>query len=353
MSTPYASLRRATMEDARQIFQWRNDPWIVSLGTNQQTVSWEEHEQWLRRVLGDADHHMLYIIESECRSLGVVRLDREEETAATTIYLDRGNTGRGFGVQALRQACAAGFRRWPIRCIDASIRRDNDRSLRAFAKAGFFANGDGSKETVRCRLEKPENYQKRLKAFYHPRLEAHGADARAAGWGSAEGQASRLRILLAVADIQHASVLDIGCGLGHLVDELKAQDFQGTYRGIDLLETMVSAANSRHPSRDFAVEDVGTLETESADFVIASGLFTFADEPMLRETVAAMFHACRHAVAFNSLSTKADRREPGEFHADPDETREFCKSVSPHVVLRHDYMPHDFTIYMYRQPQGS
>jgi hypothetical protein len=41
-------------------------------------------------------------------------------------------------------------------------------------------------------------------------------------------------------------------------------------------------------------------------------------------------------------------QEPGEFYADPVEIVRFCRSLTPWVVLRHDYLAHDFTVYLYR-----
>ncbi len=64
--------------------------------------------------------------------------------------------------------------------------------------------------------------------------------------------------------------------------------------------------------------------------------------------IEAMFNIARNAVAFNSLSAWAADKEDGEFYADPHEVLQFCRTVTPWVVLRHDYHSRDFTIYMYK-----
>ena len=131
-------LRSATIDDARTVFAWRNDPWIVSLSSGRHSVTWEEHADWFRRVLADP-RCLLFIIESEGGvGAGTARLERvDEERAVVTIYLLHEFTGRGLGVRALAEACARGFAQWPISAIHASIRRENDRSRKAFKKAGF------------------------------------------------------------------------------------------------------------------------------------------------------------------------------------------------------------------------
>lgn len=132
-------LRPATGDDIRQVFAWRNDPWIVSLGSSRRLVSWEEHAEWFPRVLADPGRLLLICEDEAGVGLGATRLDMVDGDRATvTIYLMREFTGRGLGVQALVQAAALGFARWPIRAIHAYIRTDNRPSRSAFAKAGFL-----------------------------------------------------------------------------------------------------------------------------------------------------------------------------------------------------------------------
>jgi RimJ/RimL family protein N-acetyltransferase len=151
-------LRPATLADARTVFTWRNDPWIVSLSASRATVGWEEHIAWYERVIhGD---HLLHIIESdEGAGMGCVRLDRSGAEAVVTIYLLRPFVGKGIGVLALRQSCAEAFAHWPaLRRIRALIRPDNVPSLRAFAKAGFVNEkcGPTAKEQVEMVLHSPD-----------------------------------------------------------------------------------------------------------------------------------------------------------------------------------------------------
>ena len=194
-----------------------------------------------------------------------------------------------------------------------------------------------------------ERHQQRMREHYLPLLHRHGPTFRAVDWGSSHGQDLRFRVLLEVGDYLRASILDVGCGVGHLVEHLTAHGFQGRYLGIDVLPEMVT--NARKRSSDWRFEEGDILEAGAswtADYVVGSGLFTFSDLDLMKKTVAAMFAACTKGVAFNALSAWADRKEPGEFQADPFATVEFCRTLTPWVTLRHDYMPQDFTIYLYR-----
>ena len=193
----------------------------------------------------------------------------------------------------------------------------------------------------------------RLRRRYVPLLERHGDSHRALDWGSRASQRKRFDVLLGVAPIGRESILDVGCGLGHLVDRLERLDFRGRYLGIDALPEFVSAAHAAHPGWQFRVADICSGEfRKSADYVLASGVFTFATRPLAQEMIRRMFGACRRAVAFNCLSTWADRGKPDEFQGDPIEFVAFCRQLTRNVVLRHEYLPHDFTIYLYKAGAG-
>jgi hypothetical protein len=69
--------------------------------------------------------------------------------------------------------------------------------------------------------------------------------------------------------------------------------------------------------------------------------------------VAAMFERARQAIAFNSLSRWAPDMDVNEFHADPVKVLAICRNLTPWVVLRHDYHPGDFSVYLYHERRRS
>ncbi len=193
-------------------------------------------------------------------------------------------------------------------------------------------------------------------AYYTDRLARYGQDPRALDWGSRASQQRRFAILAEIGELNHAFILDIGCGLADYYEYLAQAGINVCYTGMDITPAMVTAAQARFPQQRFLVGDaLAAVEQlpQGADYVFASGLFTFAHAGVLRQTVQAMFACCRKALAFNSLSAFASEQEPGEFYADPLETLRFCRTLTPWVVLRHDYLPHDFTVYLYREPRPA
>jgi SAM-dependent methyltransferase len=187
----------------------------------------------------------------------------------------------------------------------------------------------------------------------------NGIDPRSLDWGSRESQHLRFSVLAGIGSLQGAHVLDVGCGLGDFYEWLREQGYECDYHGIDITTAMISTARERFPDVRF---DIGTLtgEMEIAvgeyDYVLASGIFyrrQMSAEGFMHRMLGAMYAHSRRGIAFNSLSLWAPDQETGEFYADPLATLEFCRTLTPWVVLRHDYHLRDFTIYLYRERQAS
>ena len=126
--------------------------------------------------------------------------------------------------------------------------------------------------------------------------------------------------------------------------------YDGAYTGIDLLPEMIARARRVHPGARFEAGDIlANAPKLSADYVMASGIFHLGDAALMQRMIATMFGACRTAVAFNSLSSWDEGDTQGDFFcADPLETLAFCRTLTSAILLRHDYLPHDFTIFLFR-----
>jgi len=186
-------------------------------------------------------------------------------------------------------------------------------------------------------------------------LSERGMNAQSLDWASKSSQALRFSVLAQVGDLQHATVLDVGCGLGDFVEWLTEHGVAVDYTGIDITPLMIESARQRFSQGFFHVQNLLRDNGQFAvtyDFVFASGLFYYRQiDPygFLERMVTAMFERCRRALAFNSLSYWAPKLDPTEFHADPLKVLSICKKLTPWVVLRHDYHPHDFSVYLYRE----
>jgi len=189
--------------------------------------------------------------------------------------------------------------------------------------------------------------------YFNSLVEKHGIDPRALDWGGAESQRLRFSILAGIGPLGRASILDVGCGQGDFYGWLAEEKVDVDYHGIDITPAMVDIARARFPGARFDVRNVreDSPAERSYDFVFASGVFYLRrHEPFdfLCRMVEAMFACCRKGAAFNSLSAWAPRKEAGEFYTDPLDVVSFCRTLTPRVILRHDYHPQDFSIFLYK-----
>ncbi len=192
----------------------------------------------------------------------------------------------------------------------------------------------------------------RITKFYDSLVDRYGHDPRACDYGRAESQATKFKVLADVMDLKNKRVLDVGCGFADYADYLRDRFGSVTYVGIDISTRMISEARRLRPNLDLRVCNIlDDTVNGTFDVVTANGIFyLLGDEApgLMHQIIRRMYETAQSAVAFNSLSSWAEIKQPGEFHADPAETMEFCRRCTPWVTMRHDYLPHDFAIYMYR-----
>ena len=189
--------------------------------------------------------------------------------------------------------------------------------------------------------------------FFESRLRRYGDSPKTLGW-SAKGQRRRFEVLADVGNLRGREVLDVGCGLGHFYDFLREGVPDVRYAGLDSSARMIAAARKRIPGVPFEVHNAiaGPLP-RAADFVVASGVLNLEqgdNDAAMRRFLRVCFAACREAAAVNMLSTWADLYDSGRHYYEPLRTARAARRLTRRVVLRHDYLPHDFTLYLYREP---
>lgn len=205
-----------------------------------------------------------------------------------------------------------------------------------------------------------------LAAHYASALERHGVDSsEAVQWSSRETQERRFQVLAEVVPpevLRQASVLDFGCGTGHLLTWLRrAHGYEGRYTGYDISPEMIEAARAVHEGDAQATFEHRDVLREGIDgrfdLVLVSGTFNNAVTDawgFVTDLLRPLAAASDVALAFNALSTYVDYTTDGLTHLCPEDVFRFCKEeLSPRVSLRHDYqikdgvIPFEFTVYVH------
>jgi SAM-dependent methyltransferase len=200
---------------------------------------------------------------------------------------------------------------------------------------------------------KQQGYQQQVVAdFFRFHVQLYGNDWRALGWQSRYTQYRRFAVLAEVGALAQTRLLDVGCGLGDLYGYLQRQGIAVDYTGYDLLSEMVTRAQQRYPDARFERRDVlQGLGTERFDYIVSSGAFNINfghNITAVRQVLRDMVLGCTRGAAINFLKRTPDAsRDPIFHYYDPQDMLAWCQTLCPHVRLREDYLPNDFTLYLY------
>lgn len=197
---------------------------------------------------------------------------------------------------------------------------------------------------------------KDLKAYWDRNAEKYGDTPRALDWGSWESQRMRFEVLSRILpDGYSGSVLDVGCGLGDLYGYLTGR-WEIQYLGIDISEKMLEIAKKKYPEVTFKLHDMTKKLDMKFGYVLLSGSLNKrisldpVDQYKWTETILRnMWGSCKIGMTFNMLSTYADSVAEDDFQYSPERIFKFAQTLSRKVKLDHSYMPHDFTIYIFRE----
>ena len=104
------TLRPATPQDCRRLWEWRNEPDSQRASFNTEPIPYERHEDWFRERMNDPDTLIHLILEAPGREVGYVRFQVSGDDAEISVCVDSGCRGKGYGPAARRQTQHPGHR---------------------------------------------------------------------------------------------------------------------------------------------------------------------------------------------------------------------------------------------------
>lgn len=138
--------RPADLQDAKNIFLWRNDEATRANSVTTAPIPWADHTDWLKSVLEDPGR-VIYMVMSvpldrseRGEPIAVVRFDRlssAEESWRVSLNLRPETRGLGSGRHVLHAACCAFFESHGPHILQAEIHPQNIPSQRVFSAFGF------------------------------------------------------------------------------------------------------------------------------------------------------------------------------------------------------------------------
>ncbi|MFA4966623.1 MAG: class I SAM-dependent methyltransferase [Candidatus Margulisiibacteriota bacterium] len=211
--------------------------------------------------------------------------------------------------------------------------------------------------------------------YYHSLLEKHGDHYLSLDWKNPESQGIRFKVFEDLLTIGNKSphqkfwcgderndfsILDVGCGFGDFYGYLKKAGYKFQYAGYDIAPKIIESARKKYPEARFEVRDIlDDKKPEKFDFVFCCGALNISFDnreahlDFIRSMLLRMFELCNIGVGVNFLSSQAiyhlpddSFREPQYFYSKPEEIIGFVKGITNRFLLRHDYHPADFTVYL-------
>lgn len=194
------------------------------------------------------------------------------------------------------------------------------------------------------------------KNFWTKLAEKYGYSTKSLDYGSDESQKKKFDIITQLGIEDDCSVLDVGCGFGDYFNYLKQCGVKNVrYCGIDITDKMVELAKEKNPSADIKQCNVLDLHDDKKfDYVISVGfnsVKTGHNWETLTQVLDKMWELCKKGIAYGAVSTFAPNQNMYEYtyFVSPIKVIDYVMNNLTHkVVFRHDYMPHDFTIFAYK-----
>jgi 2-polyprenyl-3-methyl-5-hydroxy-6-metoxy-1,4-benzoquinol methylase len=211
--------------------------------------------------------------------------------------------------------------------------------------------------------------KEKIAEYFEGLLEKHGDHYLSLDWKSKESQLVRFSVLLDIISFtdkkEDISILDVGCGIGHFYEFMASNDLikrlKIKYTGIDISKKMVDFAKKKSPKINFQTVDlINDKFGKKFDYVMSSGAFNIrmadvlSHKASVNKMISRMFNISTHGVAVNFLSRSSIYMIPPGMDAEAEkyvyfseeEVIKWVKAVCDRYILRKDYHPGDFTVYM-------
>jgi len=207
-----------------------------------------------------------------------------------------------------------------------------------------------------------ENYNV-IFEHYEKCFDKYGDSHRGVDWPNEEDTYKRYQIMLNVIfnsnDGTRNSILDFGCGCGHLLSYILKNNLPINYIGMDISKKFIGVCKDKFPTHIFYHKDIlidSIEEVPSVDYVVMNGVFTekrnLTDEQMwdfFTKVLIKIFSKAKIGIAFNVMCPIVDYKDEKLFYLSYDKLGLFLKNnLSRHYVINNHYKLWEYTVYVYR-----
>tara|TARA_Y100001980_G_C14555302_1_gene343549 strand:+ start:1683 stop:2330 length:648 start_codon:yes stop_codon:yes gene_type:complete len=182
---------------------------------------------------------------------------------------------------------------------------------------------------------------------YNGLYKKYGYSDNSIGWGK-NRKILRYHILCSKFNLNNRSILDFGCGFGDLSEYLSNHYSDFKYIGIDINENFINEAKKQYPEVNFFNKNIFEDKIKyTYDYVVSSGVHNTKIEnnfSFIERTIDIFDKISDCGFAMNFLSKNVDYMEENLYYADPTKVVQLAMKYSNNFLIRHDYMPYEFTL---------
>lgn len=134
-------LRKANIDDAKIILEWRNDPLTRDNSFSKDLIAPETHIKWFNGKLSDKNCFM-YILMDDTERVGQLRIDKVNDIGEISYMIAPNKRKMGYGKQIIK--LVEGVINSNIKVLVGLVENFNEASKKCFIVNGYseFIGGD-------------------------------------------------------------------------------------------------------------------------------------------------------------------------------------------------------------------
>jgi cyclopropane fatty-acyl-phospholipid synthase-like methyltransferase len=191
--------------------------------------------------------------------------------------------------------------------------------------------------------------------FFNSLLESHKKEHSGVGY-SEQSHLKRFKTLLDIGPLEGRTILDVGSGMGSFYGYLVQQGINAAYTGYDINQNMVEYAQKAYPDQADRFKLLDLIEEDNGsefDFSVSVGPMNLlvneeTNYGMTLKMLDKMFEISKIGCAFSMTSSLSRKKNKDTFYYDPVLIMRHVGQYCNNYRLDHSYLPHDFTIFCYK-----
>ena len=142
-----AYLRKATLDDAKIILEWRNDPLTRENSFSKDLIDPETHIKWFNSKLSDENCFMFILVDGTER-VGQLRIDKVNDIGEISYMIAPNKRKMGYGKQIIK--LAEGAVSSDIKVLAGLVESSNEASKKCFIGNDY---SEFTSENITCYIK--------------------------------------------------------------------------------------------------------------------------------------------------------------------------------------------------------